>query len=51
VPFFNAAPYIRACLDSLLAQDFPDDAYEVLMVDNNSTDDSARIVGQYQRVH
>ena len=50
VPFFNAAPHIRACVEGLLAQDFPSSNYEILMVDNNSTDGSARIVAEYGRI-
>lgn len=50
VPFFNAAPYIRACVEGLLEQDFPAEEYEVLMVDNNSSDASAAIVREYGRV-
>ena len=37
VPFFNAAPHIRACVEGLLAQDFPSSDYEIVMVDNDST--------------
>src|SRR4030095_6445847 len=33
-----------------LAQDFSADNYEILMVDNNSTDGSAAIVAEYGRV-
>jgi len=50
VPFFNAAPHIRACVESLLAQDFPSPDYEILMVDNNSSDESARIVAEYGQI-
>jgi glycosyltransferase involved in cell wall biosynthesis len=42
--------YIEDCLQSLLAQDYPTDAYEILMIDNNSTDTSSRIVRQYPMV-
>jgi glycosyltransferase involved in cell wall biosynthesis len=44
VPFFNAAPYIRACLEGLLNQSVPADDCEILMQDNNSSDGSAAIV-------
>ena len=50
VPFFNAAPHIRAYVEGLLAQDFPSSDYEIVMVDNNSTDGSARIVVEYGRI-
>ena len=42
VPAYNEAGFIGACLDSLLCQDF-NDPYEIIVVDNNSTDDTALI--------
>jgi glycosyltransferase involved in cell wall biosynthesis len=50
VPFYNAERYIRGCVTGLLAQNYPEDAYEIIMVDNNSTDGSADIVRQYPRI-
>ena len=40
----NEADHIRACLDSLLAQNYPVDAYEIIVVDDGSMDETARIV-------
>jgi glycosyltransferase involved in cell wall biosynthesis len=37
----NEAPRIDTCLDGLRAQEFPRDAFEVIVVDNASTDDTA----------
>jgi CDP-glycerol glycerophosphotransferase len=42
VPFHNVAEYLDACLTSLAAQTSAADT-EVIMVDDGSTDDSARI--------
>jgi glycosyltransferase involved in cell wall biosynthesis len=42
VPAYNEARFIGACLDSLLRQDF-NDPYEIIVVDNNSTDETALI--------
>lgn len=42
VPFYNEAAYLPACIDSLLAQ--TDSDFDIVFVDNASTDDSARIV-------
>ena len=47
IPVYNAAALIRRCLDSILAQK-GDYAYEVLLVDDGSTDDSVDIIESYQ---
>jgi glycosyltransferase involved in cell wall biosynthesis len=43
-PIYNEERHVRACAEALLAQDYPKDRFEILMVDNNSTDRSAEIV-------
>lgn len=47
----NAAPFLRECIDSILAQIFID--LELLIVDDGSTDDSSDIVESYtdSRIH
>lgn len=45
VPVYNVAPYLRKCVDSLLAQDYSD--YEVILVDDGSTDGSGAICDEY----
>ena len=49
VPVFNTEEYLAQCLDSLLAQDIAD--YEILCVDDGSTDDSAAILDAYAHSH
>ena len=44
IPMRNEAKYIGRCLDSVLANDFPKDRLEILVVDGRSTDDSRAIV-------
>ena len=44
VPIYNVAPYLRKCVDSLLAQDISD--YEIILVDDGSTDDSGVIADE-----
>ncbi len=41
---YNGRPYLDDCLQSILDQDFPPEQYEVLVVDNGSTDGSADYV-------
>ena len=50
VPFYNAERYIQDCIAGLLTQDYPAAAYEIIMVDNNSTDASAEMVREYPRI-
>lgn len=47
VPAYNEEKYIENCLKSLQSQDYPKDKYEVIVVDNNSIDDTAKIVKKY----
>ena len=45
IPTYNGAAYLRDCLDSALAQTSPD--FEVLIVDDQSTDESYKIAQGY----
>ena len=45
IPMYNAAKYVGDCLESLLAQTFRD--FEVIVVDDCSTDSSREIVESY----
>ncbi len=47
VASYNNAPYLEACLASALNQTFPD--FEVLVVDDGSTDNSVEIGGRFVR--
>jgi glycosyltransferase involved in cell wall biosynthesis len=50
VPFYNSEAYLERCVESLIAQNYPSACYEVLLIDNNSTDRSAAIAANYPRV-
>lgn len=50
VPFYNEEKLIERCLKSLLDQDFNKNEYELIFVDNNSTDRSRQIVKSYSDV-
>jgi glycosyltransferase involved in cell wall biosynthesis len=45
IPVYNVAPYLRECLDSVLAQTFTD--WEAICVDDGSTDESGLILDEY----
>lgn len=47
VPARNEAENIAACLDSLLAQNFPKENLEIIAVDDFSDDNTAEIIGRY----
>ncbi|HDH03147.1 MAG TPA: glycosyltransferase [Actinobacteria bacterium] len=50
VPFHNVERYIENCIRALLSQHYPQDCYEIILVDNDSTDGTAAIVRRYPRV-
>ena len=50
IPVYNSEPYLRRCLDSLIGQSF-NDTFEVILVDDGSTDDCGRICDDYALRH
>ena len=51
LPIYNVADYLPMCLDSLYAQDVDESYYEIICVNDGSTDDSESIVNNYQKLH
>lgn len=49
VPIYNVAPYLRKCVDSLLAQDISD--FEIILVDDGSPDECPQICDEYAAMH
>ena len=47
MPLRNEEHFIAGCLDSIIANAYPHDKYEILVVDGMSTDRSREIVKQY----
>ena len=48
IPVYNVAPYLRSCVESVLAQTYPN--IEIILVDDGSTDGSADIIREYADV-
>lgn len=47
VPVYNVEEYLEECLDSLVTQDIPHEEYEIICVDDGSTDNSGAILDAY----
>ena len=47
VPVWNDALRLKTCLGALANQDYPADRYEVIVVDNGSSDDPASVVAGF----
>lgn len=50
IPVYNHASLLRTCLDALSVQTYPRDRFEVIVVDNNSTDEVDAVAKQYRGV-
>lgn len=51
IPCYNVEAFIAECLDSILAQDLSPDEYEVICVDDCSTDRTREIIREYSNRH
>ena len=51
IPVYNVEPYLKDCLDSLVAQTIPQEDMEVLMINDGSTDGSLEICEQYAEAY
>lgn len=51
IPVYNAMPYLVELLDSLAAQDIGEDNYEVIIVNDGSTDGGAQVIDEYCAKH
>lgn len=47
VPAFNAEKTLQGCLNALISQEFPKEQYEVIVVDNGSSDGTWAIIQTY----
>ena len=46
IPAYNAGKYIRECLDSVIGQDLPKEEYEIIVINDGSSDETGAIVEQ-----
>ena len=51
VPAYNVASFIGKCLESLWTQDLPESGYEVIVVNDGSTDDTLSVIGRFLAAH
>jgi len=55
VPVYNVEKYLQKCLNNLLLQDIPKEEYEIIVVNDGSTDNSSAIADKYvagnQNIH
>ena len=49
VPIYNSEKWLHACLQSLVEQDLAIEEYEIICIDDGSTDGSADIVAEYRK--
>lgn len=47
ISVYNGEKTIGECIESLLSQDYPKQRYEIIVVDNKSTDKTAQVIKQY----
>jgi glycosyltransferase involved in cell wall biosynthesis len=48
IPTYNRADQLRQCLDALAVQSTPADSFEVIVVDDGSTDDTPELLAGFQ---
>lgn len=51
IPVFNKEQYVSDCVDSCLNQDLPESDYEMICVNDGSSDRSLEILNSYQEQH
>ena len=51
IPTYNRADFLRQTLAGIVAQQFPRDHFEILVIDNNSRDHTAAVVAEFAASH
>lgn len=50
LPVYNVAPYIKDAINSILAQKLEKFNYEIICVDDASTDNSLQVLEEFQKI-
>ena len=45
IPSYNRKPFLKKCVDSVIAQDYSD--FEIIVIDDGSTDGTDDLVNSY----
>jgi glycosyltransferase involved in cell wall biosynthesis len=51
VPMYNTSQWLERCLDSLSSQGLETSAYEIIVVNDGSTDNSEEVFAEYKKKH
>ena len=51
IPMYNVEPYIGICLDSIRRMGLDEAVYEIIVIDDGSTDGGSDVVARYPEVH
>ena len=51
VPIYNAEKYLHRCINSLLSQGMADGEYEIILINDGSTDNSLSIANEFKEKH
>ncbi|MEL1240101.1 glycosyltransferase family 2 protein [Flavobacterium flavipallidum] len=51
IPVYNTESYLKRCLDSVFSQDLSTNDFEVIVINDGSTDNSLAILEDYERKH
>lgn len=51
IPAYNVEKYIERCLNSIFCQNIPDEQYEVIVINDGSTDNTLTILQKQSEIH
>jgi glucosyl-dolichyl phosphate glucuronosyltransferase len=51
LPTYNRAYLLPMCLDALIVQNYPKSNFEIVVVDNNSKDNTKEVIENYIKIH